>query len=427
MYESNLLQDIYEGGQEGTKDRYNEKYGDDVANFNVANSNIKNGLVEDRGCTDIICLGVWIAFIASLFYLTWYGNANGNVRKLIAPIDGDHKLCGEAQNFESMRFLYLTDFSPESVISLFDSGVCVDKCPSAADAPIGGCENTAGVPDCTAVKVRKTFKVLTYCVPDFTDGTSWTPEVKKKWMTVWDTFLATSAGSSVNDLYLASNAIWASIALAPIYCFIFIAIMSAFAEYIAWVCVALVQLGLIAGAVCCYLYKATLTKNYNLQNALLADESDAYERANLGKNYNTNQNYLTGGMVVFGLLAFLFLCCIVVGWKSLKLAIDVIDASADFLYKTKRIIVVPIFYFLVTLLIVFLWIGAFICVLSMNKVKASTVIPQMKSITWTSEANYYLMWYMIFALIWLVSHIEYTNQFIIQVSAASYYFDSNAE
>jgi len=62
----------------------------------------------------------------------------------------------------------------------------------------------------------------------------------------------------VNDLYLASNAIWVSIAMAPIYSFVFIAIMSAFAEIIAWICVALVQLGLIAGAVCCYLYRSNL-------------------------------------------------------------------------------------------------------------------------------------------------------------------------
>lgn len=50
----------------------------------------------------------------------------------------------------------------------------------------------------------------------------------------------------------------------------------------------------------------------------------------------------------------------------------------------------------------------------------------MKSITWTSDANYYLSWYMIFAIFWLVAFIEYKTNFIVQVSAASYYFDSNS-
>jgi len=109
----------------------------------------------------------------------------------------------------------------------------------------------------------------------------------------------------------------------------------------------------------------------------------------------------------------LFLCCLCVGWKSLKLAIDVIDASADFLFKTKRVIFVPFFYFVLTLIIIALWLGAFFCVLSMNDITVSEVVPQMKSIKWTSKANYYLMWYMIFALIWLVSWVEYTSQFVV--------------
>lgn len=50
----------------------------------------------------------------------------------------------------------------------------------------------------------------------------------------------------------------------------------------------------------------------------------------------------------------------------------------------------------------------------------------MKYITWTSDANYYLAWYMFFALLWLYAFVEYKTQFIIQVSAASYYFDSSA-
>ena len=50
--------------------------------------------------------------------------------------------------------------------------------------------------------------------------------------------------------------------MAPIYCFIFIALMSAFAETIAWVCVALVQLGLIGGGVICYLLRARLTEAF---------------------------------------------------------------------------------------------------------------------------------------------------------------------
>ena len=60
--------------------------------------------------------------------------------------------------------------------------------------------------------------------------------------------------------------------MAPIYCLIFIAIMSAFAEYIAWFCVILVQLGLIGGAVACYMYRQSLKDANVTETARLLDE-----------------------------------------------------------------------------------------------------------------------------------------------------------
>ena len=41
-----------------------------------------------------------------------------------------------------------------------------------------------------------------------------------------------------------------------VYSFAYIYLMSAFAETIAWVCVALAQIALIAGSVCAWLYRA---------------------------------------------------------------------------------------------------------------------------------------------------------------------------
>lgn len=51
-------------------------------------------------------------------------------------------------------------------------------------------------------------------------------------------------------------------------------------------------------------------------------------------------------MILGGLLALGFLCCVCCGYSSLKIAIDCIDASADFLARTKRIIAVPFVFFL---------------------------------------------------------------------------------
>jgi hypothetical protein len=81
------------------------------------------------------------------------------------------------------------------------------------------------------------------------------------------------------------------------------------------------------------------------------------------------------GMIVFGLLSLVFICCIFCGFKSIKLAVDVIDASADFVAGTKRVVAVPVLHFLIQILIFGTWLGAFICVLSLNKVTPSSTIP----------------------------------------------------
>ena len=116
--------------------------------FNVKESSgISNGLKEDRGCTDILCLLVWIAFLGSVVFLAVYGAKTGNIPKLIAPVNGDLQLCGAASDFKTYKYLYFTNFQVQNIKNLFTSGVCVDECPSATTDKLK-CQNTKGVKDC---------------------------------------------------------------------------------------------------------------------------------------------------------------------------------------------------------------------------------------------------------------------------------------
>ena len=180
-------------------------------------------------------------------------------------LSGTPRLCGEESGFTKNRYLYFTDFGPTDILDLFHKGVCVDECPTSS---------TTNVP-CTPGKwvtcsesepltVRPTIKLMNWCIPDFTHDADnlFTPENKARWEALWEEFKNGPAGSSAYDLYLSSRAIYVSIAMAPIYCFIFIAVMSAFAETIAWLCVALTQIGLIGAAVACWLYRGKLEEGY---------------------------------------------------------------------------------------------------------------------------------------------------------------------
>ena len=113
-------------------------------------------------------------------------------------------------------------------------------------------------------------------------------------------------------------------------------------------------------------------------------------------------------LIVLAVLACLFFMCIICFRKSLKLAIDTIDASADFLNGTKRIILVNILYFFLTIILFLVWIGATACVVSLNDIEVDKTIPQGKKIIWNDKKNVYMALYMLFGFLWIQAWFEYT-------------------
>ena len=104
------------------------------------------------------------------------------------------------------------------------------------------------MPDCNSASVLantyNTKEVLGYCFPS--DTKSLPQSSKDGWKMAFDAFLQNPIGKYFNDLYLSSRAIYWSMGLGVVYCFVLIAFLSAFAEQLAWVCVGLIQLALMA-------------------------------------------------------------------------------------------------------------------------------------------------------------------------------------
>ena len=85
-------------------------------------------------------------------------------------------------------------------------------------------------------------------------------------------------------------------------------------------------------------------------------------------------------IVLFALLGLIFLCAIICGFSHLKLAIDVIDASADFLDETKRVYFVPLFFFLCSFVSIIIWGVCVVGVYSEGDITPDKVIPQVKTV-----------------------------------------------
>jgi hypothetical protein len=185
-------------------------------------------------------------------------------------------------------------------------------------------------------------------------------------------------GGGISDIYFSSRAVNWSIGLSIIYCTIYLYLMSYFAEYIAWAIIVIVQFGLFIGSAASFYSWKQIHDDEVARKAKFPDHvSD--ETGNL--------NLLMTGGIVLGLLGILYLMGICCGYKSLKIAIDVIDASADFLATTKRIILVPVFFFFVTLLILFIWIPSMLALTTMGvtSVKNDPENYQMKQIEFTDD------------------------------------------
>ena len=140
--------------------------------------------------------------------------------------------------------------------------------------------------------------------------------------------------------------------------------------------------------------------------------------------------------ITCGILGVLFLISVCCFFHSLKVAIDVIDAAADFLAKTKRVILVPVLYFFVNIIAVLIWLSAYISITSLNwetvESDQSKSIHQIKLVISTKDEatntkvfNFQML--MLFGILWFIALQIAKVRFIAMVSASSYYFSSNKD
>jgi hypothetical protein len=82
-----------------------------------------NGCVKERGCTDIICLGIFVIFLIGMFSLTSYCFAEGDVSKYLAPVDHNNNICGYG-DMKGKDYLSFDILSSD----IFATVECVEKC-----------------------------------------------------------------------------------------------------------------------------------------------------------------------------------------------------------------------------------------------------------------------------------------------------------
>jgi len=277
----------------------------------------------------------------------------------------------------------------------------VKACPGKDAADV---ESKDGVVGTNTYATRTMIK---YCLPKDIEA------VKDIWENMILELEGSTFGGWLFDIYKASAPIMISLVTALAYCLLFIGLMSLFAEPLCWLVVILTELGLIGLAVMFFVKYLNVTSEASSTGVATSTSESMSAQA---------KGFLAAsiGAICVWLLFSLFICCF---FKSLKLAIDVVDASADFVMCTKRILLVPFTYFLISFILMIVWFFGYMGVMSMNPISASSIVPQGKTVDWSSATRGYLfvMW---FGLLWMLIILNYCKNFVVLYASSSYYFNS---
>lgn len=376
-------------------------YGKEIDKFSA--KHLRNGVQKERGCTDICSLILFLGTVGLIGYASIYGLQNGDLKRLTAPLDGDWRFCGSDPAVRDFPKLYITKFVlSENINDIFKNGVCVRSCPSKGyvlKEKSDFAKTAVFTNDSISVEYT-TSSVMDYCIPSRKEEL---PKIAQQGiMQIKQMFKDTPGASYIEDISKAGRAVKYSCMSGIFYSFVFIYLMSAFAETIAWMCIILVQIGLIGVSAIMWTYRTDEIKNF-------FDNSPNWTV----KQVEVSQQRQTGFLILtaaFAAFSLFFACCVFCGFRSLKLAIDVIDASADFLAGTKRIILVPILYFVLILVTISLWTTGFVGVYSLGTVTAEKgEIPQNRNIEFKDDRINKMIIFMVFGLLWVITWLTYSS------------------
>lgn len=210
------------------------------------------------------------------------------------------------------------------------------------------------------------------------------------------------------ELYLAKYVIVICIFVSMALSIGYIKLMDWTALYMAWISVVLVWVGLILIGVCAYIGKNdALVDSYLYGGGDVSKDSVRWYKV----------TYWTAWI-----FACLYCLCAACKFHSLRVSIKIIEVASDFYGQTKRMIFVPLMYFIIGVVIFVSWLFAISCVCSLGEISSSSVLLQTKDVDRTETAKWMIA-FMIIGMIWIVEFLAAANQFVIICAAVDWYFD----
>lgn len=352
---------------------------------------------------------IFVVFIVAMFGISGYCLTQGDIDKLIAPQDADRNFCGfgEAKGLPNVYWtLSLTQSKwDNSSQAIYHSAVCVKECPKTKGQAIE-CHSTRDVADCNSKSVQNivypTLDILNMCIPE--DVEDLPSQYKEAWENSINKLNAGASGRFFADMERVWKEMLICFFLAMIYSIMFMWMMATFPTLIAYVAIVFMELIFFGGAGFLF-YSST--------------------KDNISHDARTANLASAGVLILFGLI---FNCAMWCWWTSLKVAIAIVDATADFFLATKRLVFVSLGMFVVQLAWGAICFSAVICVAANQQVdpKLDSESLQGKEVTWDKQSLTFIG-LITFGFLWIQIYLKNQTIFCAMASASTYYFNSNAE
>jgi len=130
-------------------------------------------------------------------------------------------------------------------------------------------------------------------------------------------------------------------------------------------------------------------------------------------------------MIISWIAALFFYCFLACNWKSLRVSIAVIKTTSDWVADTKRLLLMPLFFFIVGMGVFFLWAMGLACIASISENGIVSANPsagdQMKDVKW-SDLTYWMVYLMCFFGVWVAFFLTSLNDYVTIVAAITWYF-----
>ena len=359
---------------------------------------IENGPKVDRGCTDILCCFVFLAFTFGMVVIAIYGWSKGNPTKLLSPIESGGRFCGHDSAVKDYPYLYFADLSdlPNSL----KKTVCAKACPATGSDTVD-CVTNDVVSTCTASPGYATELYLDrYCFPV-------KDELPTQYAEAYDDIVEETGldavGEAIADLDHAKWVILIDVFIAFALGVFYMFFVKHCAKVLAWVSI-IGCLFLIIGLGAYFWWKAgTYPEN------------------------TKNRSELKTWAIIAWVCAALYLIILLCICNQLALALAILEAAAEYVNDAWRALLVPIFGFFVIVLFYVVWIVVAVFVYSVGEITTKEVGGiQYASVKW-EDSTRYAWYYTFFGALWYNALIIAIGQFMIIVSCSYWYFSVNSD